>query len=366
MEAHLDSLYGASFRADVGKVGDKQLLSFHLDIPDGRFLPGHPDNLAAGVEFLAAVMQDPHLVDGLFAMDVVNQEKEILRRQIQGLINDKARYATIRLMEQLADGRPFGIRRFGTVEDVDRVANEDLLAWYRHIARHAPLLYFVVGAVDPSSTDHMIREVWPRTVSEDIHPVPLFEPRHHRQLTVDEQEVQQGQLNLGFATRRRLPDPDFPALMMYAGILGGFPHSKLFVNVREKASLAYYAYARVDGAVGLMLIGSGIDVHNFSPAFQIIEEQVEAMTSGAISDQEMAFTLRSFINDLRTEEDAPQSLIGRQMDRILMGGGWSTEDLAPALERVTLQDIIRVASDVELDSVYFLTAKGEGAHARLH
>ncbi|MCL8208566.1 MAG: insulinase family protein [Actinomycetia bacterium] len=366
MEAHLDELYGGAFRADVGKLGDKQLLSFHLEVPDGRFLPGRPDTFSAGVEFLSVVMKEPHWPGGRLPAGVLDQEKELLRRQMQAVINDKAQYATLRLIEHMAAGERWGLRRYGRPEDLAGVDEERLRERYDAILREAPLYVFVVGAVDPDHADQVIRGHWQGRPAAALGPIPRFAPRHERDLVVEEQDVQQGKLNLGYATGRRLTDPDYPALMMYAGVLGGYPHSKLFVNVREKASLAYYAYARLDGALGLMLIGSGIEFAHFRPALAIIEEQVAAMAEGRITEQEMAFTLSSYLNDLRTEEDSPSSLIGRQLERLLVGGGLLPDELAPALERVTVADVTRVAESVALDTIYFLTRTGEGVHAGLH
>ena len=366
MEMRLEELYGAAFRAAVEKVGDQQLVSCHLEIPDGRFLPGHPDTLSAGIEFLNHVMSDPHLVEGTFPPDVVAQEKETLTRRIQGIINDKAQYATMRLMQLMAEGRPFGLSRYGRVEDVAALTPEAVTERYREVSRRAPLMFFGVGAVDGAALERALRDTWQRRPADVGMPAMAAMPGlHQRKLVVDEQEVNQGKLHLGYTTGPRLPDADYPALMMYAGVLGGFTHSKLFVNVREKASLAYYAYARVDAVLGVMHIGAGIEFKDFSAAIRIIEQQVADMAAGHISEQEMDFTRRGYVTSLRTTEDAPGSLIGMQMQRLLMGGGLLPAELIPALERVTVQDITRVAETVSLDTVYFLTAKGEGHDVRL-
>lgn len=366
MEERLEDLYGAGFRADVGKLGDKQLVSFHIDVPDGRFLPEHPDTLAQGMEFLSAVMLDPHINDGHFPRDTVRQEKETLRRQMQSIINNKAQWAMLRLLETMADGRAFGLRRFGQVEDLDAIDATDLYRRYRTLVSDRTLLVFVVGAVEEKRADALVRQYWTGGGTDEVTPVARFQPRHKRKLVVDAQDVRQAKLNLGYGTGVRLPDASFPALMMYAGVLGGFPHSKLFMNVRERASLAYYADARLDGALGMMVIGSGIEFKDFEAALEIIEQQVEEMAQGHISEQEMAFTLRALTNELRSEEDAPGALIGHQLERIILGGGITGEALIPALERVTVADVAARAEELTLDTVYFLTAHGEEPHVDIH
>ncbi|MGC8487493.1 MAG: EF-P 5-aminopentanol modification-associated protein YfmF [Clostridia bacterium] len=361
MQAHLEDLYGASFRADVGKMGERQLLSFRLEIPDGRFLPGHPDTLAAGLDFLHAVMETPNLTaDGRFPESVVQQEKDILHRQIEGLINDKAQYALLRCLESMADGARFGVPRYGRVEDLVDIGTDAVTARWSEGRKNWPLMVFAVGAVDPATFESSVRERFlGQRSTRTLPPLTLFSAKHQGRLIVDEEDVRQGKLQLGLATGIQLSDPDYAALMMYSGVLGGFPHSKLFVNVREKASLAYYAYARVDGALGLMMIGAGIEFSDFRPALDIIRRQLDDMREGRISEEEMSFTLESFTSELRAEADSPSALIGRELETRLVGGGPSSEELGAQLAQVTRDDMVRVGEQVEMDTIYFLTARGE-------
>lgn len=361
MAARLEDLYGASFRADVAKLGDKQLLSFHITVANGQFLPGKPDTVREALDFLTEVLDRPHLVDEVFPDEVVEQEKTLVKRQISAIINDKGQYAMSRLMELVADGQPFGLRKLGEEEEVDRVSQTGLTEFYQGIRRDSPFVFTVVGDIDPDTVSHYFAERWksPRPAFEPIVP---YQGRHDARTVIEEQDVRQGKLNLAYRTGLTAKSPDFPALMMYSGILGGFSHSKLFINVREKASLAYYAYSRVDPTLSLMLIGAGIEFNDYQACRQIIEEQVSLMQRGEFTDDELAFTLKAYVNDILSEEDSPGQLIGRHLEHLLGGGGLQGPDLIQALTQVTRDDVVRVAQDIELDTVYFLTSKEVNGH----
>lgn len=359
MEQTLESLYGAAFRADVGKIGDKQLLSFHLEIVSGQYLPGHPDTLALGLEFLQEVLDQPLTEGDGFRAPVVEQEKDLLRRQIQALINDKGQYALTRLVEQMADGRPFGLRKLGRAEDIERITPESLLAYYRQVRHTRPFVLFAVGNVDPEAVRKFMSGTQGETAA-GIAPIVPYTQRFHNRTLIERQDVRQGKVDIGYHTGITMTDARYPALMMYAGILGGFPHSKLFLNVRERASLAYYAYARLDAAIGSMLVGAGIEFDDFDPAVRIIGEQLDAMAQGDISDQEWEFTLRAFENDILSEEDSASQMIGRQLEHTLMGGGLSGSGLIQALRAVTVDQVTAVAKMVSLDTVFFLTQSEDG------
>lgn len=356
IERELETLYGASFRAEVGKMGDQQLLSFHFEAIHGQFLPDHPDMLAQGLQFLREIVYRPLIERDEFRAETFSQEKELLTRQVEALINDKGQYALSRLIETMAHGQSFGISRYGSVDEVRQLEPRGLHAFYEKLRDHRPMVWMVVGDVDPdqvaeqfAADPHMAHQ------REALPEIPRFTSHHQDDVVVERQTVQQGKVNLGYSTGITARHPDYPALVMYAGILGGFPHSKLFVHVREEASLAYYAYARLDSALGLMVIGAGIEFEDFDPALAIIHQQVERMQQGEISDEEMDFTLSALTNEILAEHDSPGQIIAGELERLLLGGGLHGQDLIDALTKVTREDVVRVAQGVRLDTTYFLT-----------
>lgn len=357
IEQKLEGLYGASFRAEVGKIGDKQLLSFYITVVNGEFLPGKPDTVRDALDFLTEVLQHPQLVDGLFPDDTVEQEKVLITRQIASLINDKGQYALSRLVELVADGEPFGLKKLGTVDEVNAVSAKELVALLHQVRQAEPCAFIIVGDVNPEQLRGYVERYRSSERPQALAQIAPYRGHHHGNTVIEEADVQQGKLNFAYRTGMTASHPDFPSLMMYAGILGGYSHSKLFINVREKASLAYYAYARLDPALALMIIGAGIEFEDYEPARAIIEEQVNVLKMGQISEDEMAFTLKAYQNEILSEEDNPGQLIGRQLEHILVGGGLSGTALMKGLEAVTRDDVVRVAQQVELDTVYFLTRK---------
>ena len=152
-------------------------------------------------------------------------------------------------------------------------------------------------------------------------------------------------------------DADYPALVMYNGILGAFPHSKLFMNVREKASLAYYCSSSLQPVKGLMLIRSGISLDKYDQALEIIAAQLQDIAQGSISEDEFANTRLALINELQADEDRPARLGRSHIERLVAGAAYSNHDLKVSLAQVTREDVIRMAEKVQLDTIYFLHGK---------
>lgn len=362
VEQQLDDLYGASFRAEVGKFGDKQIISFHLEVVNGKFIPGHPNTYEKGLAFLAEMIRNP-MVDGqAFPKDIVEQEKELVGRQIEAIINDKGQYALSRLIEIIADGRRFGIKRLGRIDDLSGVTPQSLYQYYQTVVSRRPFVLLAVGDIDVAPLENFVETHFPPENRTPWRPIEKFTPLHNGHTVTEEQPVQQGKLNLAFATDITASDPQYPALLMYSGVLGGFPHSKLFVNVREKASLAYYAYSRIDPAIALMVIGAGIEFEDVDAAVKITREQLKSMQQGEISPEEMAFTLEAYKNEILSEEDSASQLIGRQLEGLLLGRMLMGQPLIEHLERVSVEDIKKISEHIRLDTIYFLTTSMRGGH----
>jgi predicted Zn-dependent peptidase len=356
----LEELYGSELMSEVAKKGERQLVSFTLDIVHDQYLPGEGDLLRKSLEILREVLTDPVREGDGFKAEYVSQEKEQHERVIRGLINDKIAYSMERCLQEMCKDEPFGIFKYGTLERLKETTPASLYDFYRSFLSESPADLHVSGDVDMEIVQSLAEKVFDFPRGNEAHiPETLVksgvgEVRYLR----DEMDVSQAKLVLGYRTGLTYADDDYFPLLVYNGILGAFAHSKLFQNVREKASLAYYAYSRLEKHKGLLLISAGIEVKQYEQALAIIKEQVENMVSADFNDEEFNNTVSALRNQYMVEEDHPGLLVNRALDGVLAGREEDTASLLQRLEAVTREDVARVAAQVELDTVYFLTGKG--------
>jgi hypothetical protein len=76
-------------------------------------------------------------------------------------------------------------------------------------------------------------------------------------------------------------------MMLFNAVYGGTPTSKLFMNVREKLSLCYYASSSMDFLKGIMTVHSGIEFDKFNSAREEIMAQLECCRRGEIEEWEI-------------------------------------------------------------------------------
>ena len=173
-------------------------------------------------------------------------------------------------------------------------------------------------------------------------------------------DVSQGKLVMGFCTDIVGNDLDTAFLAIFADLFGGGPYSKLFKNVREKFSLCYYCAARPNRTKGYLLVDSGVEPKNAERAEKEILNQLEDIKNGNIEEEDLAASIRSIKDSLLCLNDS-QAALDNWYSMRLGSSPISPEDYSAAVEKITLDDVIKAAKSYTLDTVYKIlpTDKGE-------
>ena len=166
-------------------------------------------------------------------------------------------------------------------------------------------------------------------------------------------DVSQGKLGMGFRTQC----PDVPANLMLDAMFGGTSTSKLFLNVRERLSLCYYAGSSYHRLKGLVTVSSGIECENYEQAVSEISAQLEALKAGAWEDWELQGARSSLLNSLRSIEDSAGAMEDFILGQTISGLKETVPDLIEAIGSVTGARIQAAAQALALDTIYFLKGK---------
>jgi len=357
----LEQMYGAGFGFDVYKRGNYQMVHFRMDTINDSFVKSQESLLASSFAFLGEVVTRPVLEGGRFRSSYVQAEKENVRKKLESIVNDKIRYASERCIEEMCRNEPYRLHALGQRQDLEKITPESLHDGYRKWLSEASMDLYVVGDTTLEEVEKLVNAHFdlgsePGITYKTETPVRQSgEPR----TVVEKMEVSQGKLNLGLRTSITYGDDHYAAALMYNGILGGYPHSKLFMNVREKASLAYYCSSRYDGHKGIGTIQSGIEVQNYEKALDIIKSQLEEMRSGRITDLEMSQTKAMIRNLLLEIEDSAFEMIAYDFNRQFSGKDRSREELLQQVEDIQVADVQAAASTFDLDTIYFLKGQKE-------
>jgi len=356
MAAHLDQMYGARIDYTIRKKGENQCVGFVASLIDDSYALGGEKLLEPVAALLGELICDPVTKHGRFVPAYFDSEKTNLIDAIRSQINDKREYADSRLLREMCAGEPYGIPRLGDEPSVEKLQPKKLYALYKELISTARLELFYSGSASRKRVEQAMLSAFstlPRDVVQEIA-IPQEHVARTEVLRIeDEMDVTQGKLGMGFSCG----SDDTAALLMGNTLFGGSSNSKLFLNVREKLSLCYYASSLYHRQKGLITVSSGIEFENFQKAYDEIMAQLDAVRTGDLEDWELEGAKSTLLNAYASMGDSQGKLENFYLGQAATGQSETPEELAKQVLDVTPERIFRAMDTVQLDTVYFLRGK---------
>ena len=359
-----DELFGTGIEPVVRKIGEIQCIGFFASFPDDKYLPAGEAVFENAAGLCCEMLLYPNTKGGLFLPAYVESEKEKLLDLIKSRVNEKRSYALYRLIEQMCCYEDYAVSRFGTVDNAESIYYQKLTKHYRNLLAESPVEIFYCGSLPSERVASVLTDAlcaMPRgeinyDIGTDVRMNAVSDSVRYFE---DEMNVTQGKLCMGFRLGDCMEEPDFAALYVFNALYGGCVTSKLFMNVREKLSLCYYASSAVDTHKGLMLVSSGVDFEKAEEAKAEILRQLDAVKSGDFTDDELNSAKRSVASELRGCLDSQGEMEGFYLAGTIDGLDFDPDELAALVDEVTADSVISIAKSVVPDAVYFLRGNGE-------
>lgn len=363
----LDDLYGTVLYTDVAKRGGQHIFTLNLDCVNDDYLQDD-DVLEQALTLLKTVIFEPNFVDGKFDEKIVAREQRAVIERIRSQFDNKTSYAQKRMMENLYPDTPMSTSANGSEEAVAAVTVESLMDAYHALLEENPIDIYVVGHIDEAKMIEQLTALLPFEAREPqtytpVQVEPVVQAGEQVKDVREQLEMKQGKLHLAFYTPVNFQHEDYFAMQLVNGIFGGFAHSKLFMNVREKESMAYYASSSYASHYGLLYVMSGIDGKLADKAVALITEQVEAMQNGDISQLEVDQTIALLKNSIRSAFDSARGQIEVFDQYKTLDAQFSPDVLIRKWEAVTKEDLQRLAKQLQLQIVYLLSGKEDATDA---
>lgn len=356
---NLENLYGASFDCGVEKTGDNHVLKFYLESINNEFLPTQENLSKECFDILGDIIFNPYIEDGKFKEEYVNGEKENLKQIIQSKIDNKARYAAERCVEEMYKDEPYGLYKFGYIEDLDNITAKDLYEYYLKVIKTAKIDIFVSGDLKEDVVNEIVNcetvaNIEERKPEYNIAKINAIKPEIKEPKIVNESmQITQGKLILGLDILENKKESKYWA-SVYNVILGGSSNSKMFQNVREKASLAYTAGSVYLRQKDNIFIKAGIDIPNYKKAVELIKEQLTQMKNGDFPDQEIENAKLIISTSIESIPESQDSEITYYLSQELSDEFVSIEDYVKNIKSVTREQIIDIANKIQINTIYFL------------
>ena len=347
LSAALDELYGGSLEPRVRKKGETQCVGFMGSFLDDAYSLEGEKVLEPAAALLEELCLHPYTDGGLFCPDYTRQERDNLADRIRAQINDKRQYAQMRVVAEMCAGEPFGVDRLGDEASAAAITREELWERYRQLLRDAPVELYYCGSAEPERVCAALSGLVEGLPKGGTRTTPARPGKHAAPVSPREVteclDVTQGKLAMGFRTGVDIWDEEHPAMTVLNAVYGGTTTSKLFMNVRERLSLCYYASSGLMHYKDVMLVSSGVEFDKVDQTRGEILAQLEACRRGDFTDDELEWARRSVVSAQKTILDSQSRLCDYWLGQAAAGLTESPEELAARLEGVTREEVRRAA-----------------------
>lgn len=361
LNRRLDELYATCIEIRGRRLGKNLTLTLSAELLDDEYAPEGANILEGVLRLIHEILYAPKLEDGAFRKKSVEQEIRFTVDSIRGEINNTRGYSIIRLGELMHRDDPDFLTLKELETSVCAVEPQALTRFYRSTVLRAPIQIFYVGGMDQDRVAKQIEKIFHGIPDASYTPIfPVAKRATELTEVTEAMPVAQGKLAMGFRTGVCMTKGGdrTPAMLLFNEIFGGSPISKLFMNVREKMNLCYYCSSAYNRYSGILSVSSGIESKNVEVVKAAVLEQLEEIRVGNISESEFEAARKSLENYCRTMDDNPGELQAFYGSREFFGIEDTLEDYRRRLAGVTREEVVAVAKEIRLDTVYFI----EGTH----
>lgn len=359
----LENMYGASFNAGVEKTGESLILKFYIESLCDEYIKEKVNLAEESIKLLFDIIFNPYVQNNSFSEEYVSQEKKNLADIINSRSDDKRVYAVNRCIEEMFKGEPYGLYKYGYAEDLKDITARSLYEYYLKMLKECKMYVIINGKeaenITIPQTPYDIEELKTivDTSKKENKNQKKIEKTNHNQseekAVTEELDVTQGKLMIGLD----VDSNNKFAASMYNVVLGGSANSKLFQNVREKASLAYSASSSYIRRKNAIIIKTGIELKNYEKTLSIIRAQLQDMKDGKITDDEVKSAKQLATSSLKMIPESQDETITFSLDQDMYGENLTVEEYIKKVEAVTKEQIIDVANKVKINTIYYLKDK---------
>ena len=358
----LENMYGASFDCGIEKTGDNHVIKFYLESLNDEYLPQKEKLLADSINKLLEIVFNPLIENEGFKEEYLKGEKENLKQIIEGKIDDKATYALNRCIEEMYKNKPYGLYKYGYIEDIENINAHNLYEYYKKLISECKIDIFVSGKLEDNiqeivKENENIKTLKPREPKYVVNNEQTEKKETQKEINniTENMDVTQGKVVIGLNINDYNLDSRHTALV-YNAILGGTANSKMFQNVREKESLAYTAGSNYLRQKNNIFIRCGIEIPNFEKAIKIIKEQIEDMKQGKFTEEDIQNAKESILSTIRGIHDEQDTEITYYLGQELSNLELSIEEYMNKIKNVNKEQIVDLANKISIDTIYFLNS----------
>lgn len=347
---HLKDLYNMVVRFSISSYGNTNIIDFFASSVNPKYLNTDINLLDESTKMLIEILNNSILDEETLII-----EKELLKKDIQKIYDNKNLYAKFKFIEAMFKDEKVYQMIIKNNEEIDQVTLEEIKKAYQSILT-LPHVYYAIGDLDEQEVIEEFKQIkLPKQVEENFD-FDDFETKQIEKINeiIEEAPINQSILNIGYRSEIRKKDPDNASIILLTDMLGGFAHSSLFRVIREEYGLVYYIGSSYDMQKGTITISCALDGSDYEKCLSLIKEIIEKYQNGQIDEDIFELTKEAIINQIKEDEDSSGIIYSKIIAKISNNGPINVQERIKRYEKVTIADIQRVSQKLKLDTIYLL------------
>lgn len=356
LNSALDMNYSSTISLSSFKEGEKTVFSLSLATMKNLYAPDGEDIFGSALEIAFDALLHPLVEGNGFNGEYFESEKRNLRDSILSQINNKSSYSRTRFIKEMCEGEAYSVNGEGDIELLDALTSEELYAFLQDMIQNAVCDVYFVGSESEDRVKTLLKACFEgvQRAEATLPKTKLVTEVKGKDVT-ETMDIAQAHLWIGYRTPVTYSSPDYLKFVLFNMVMGGDVSSKMFMNIREKLSLCYTCYSSLDGIKGVFTAYAGIDPENKQKTLDAFYQELENIRQGKVTDTELEDAKKAYINRMREIQDNPSLLPAWFHMRLESDVPRDPFTDSVDIAKLTLDDVVWAARQIEKDTVYFLT-----------
>ncbi len=288
-------------------------------------------------------------LNSLLPKDQVEKEKGVIVEEINMYKDNPMIFVQTLWREVLYGDQPAGRDIAGSKSAIKAMTREKLFNYRKQHYTAPNSLICVAGKIEPKVARKKIAQYFSSLNKGKKAKKPKFKEAQKAPNTLlHRKNTDQTHLCLGMRAYN-LSHPDRYVLQVLATLLGGMMSSRMFLEVRERLGLAYYVatQSELNPDAGFLVTRAGVDNKNVKKAIQAILKEYKKLAQQAPNEKELKKAKDYLKGKTALSLEASENLSSFcGIQELLKGDILTTKQIFQEIEKVTSQDIERVAKDL--------------------
>ncbi len=288
-------------------------------------------------------------LNSLLPKKEIEKERGVIIEEINMYLDTPTIYINELWKRILYGDQPAGWDVAGTKESVSKITREQILNYMETQYVASNTIICLAGDISSSQSKEKIKQYFSEIkIAKPLSKSPVIEKQKKPEVLLFSKKTDQTHIALGVRAFN-IFHPKRYALEILGVILGGMMSSRLFMEIREKLGIAYYIKTNVETNpdTGYLVTQAGIDNRRIEKAILTILKEYKKISQRKISQSELKkakdYIKGKMILLLETSDAQASFYAGQELleKRIL-----TPEEIFKKIDKVTLNDILKVAKDI--------------------